>query len=204
MITIEQATAQLIQAGQKLYAMGQVPATSGNFSMRLGNGHVAITVSGRHKGELTAGDIMQVDMTGMAQDDRRPSAETLLHTQIYTHFPEARVVLHPHAMNAILLARRQRKLRQRDFIPLSQYELLKAFAGITTHEASMIVPVFDNDQNISRLAAKVQDYLDNNDAVYAYIIDGHGLYTWGEDMAQTLRYIEALDYLFACELQLAG
>jgi methionine salvage enolase-phosphatase E1 len=34
-----------------------VPATSGNFSARLPDNNMAITVSGRHKGRLTAAEI---------------------------------------------------------------------------------------------------------------------------------------------------
>lgn len=190
---------EIIEAGRSLYRMGLVPATSGNFSTRLADGNIAITVSGRHKGKLTEADIMIIDREGKPLDARQPSAETGLHIQIYKHFPEARAILHPHSMNAVLLSR-----RHPDFVRLAQYELLKAFAGITTHETEVIVPVFDNDQDIPRLATKVQDYLENNEPVYAYIIANHGLYTWGRDMDETLRYIEALEYLFACTLQSGG
>ena len=68
----------------------------------------------------------------------------------------------------------------------------------------LVVPVFANDQDIPRLAAKVQQYLDNNEQVYGYIIANHGLYTWGRSMADTLRHIEAFEYLFACTLQSGG
>lgn len=190
---------EIIEAGRSLYQMGLVPATSGNFSARLSDGHIAITVSGRHKGKLSETDIMIVDAEGMPLDARQPSAETGLHTQIYRHFPEVGAILHPHSMNAVLLSQ-----RHPDFVRLSHYELLKAFPGITTHTATVVVPVFANDQDIPRLAAKVQDYLDNNEQVYGYIIASHGLYTWGRSMADTLRHIEAFEYLFACTLQSGG
>ncbi|MEJ2397513.1 MAG: methylthioribulose 1-phosphate dehydratase [Gammaproteobacteria bacterium] len=190
---------EIIEAGRSLYQMGLVPATSGNFSTRLADGNIAITVSGRHKGKLTEVDIMLVDREGKPLDARQPSAETGLHTQIYHHFAEAGAILHPHSMNAVLLSQ-----RYPDFVSLSQYELLKAFADITTHATEVIVPVFDNDQDIPRLAAKVQDYLDHNDHVYGYIIANHGFYTWGRTMSETLRYVEAFEYLFACTLQSGG
>ena len=68
----------LIAAGQQLYSQGMVPATSGNFSARLANDHLAITVSGRHKGKMTEKDIMEVDANGVSLDARQPSAETWL------------------------------------------------------------------------------------------------------------------------------
>ena len=43
---------QLIEAGRFINSQGWVPATSGNFSARLADGSIAITVSGRHKGHL--------------------------------------------------------------------------------------------------------------------------------------------------------
>jgi methylthioribulose-1-phosphate dehydratase len=54
------------------------------------------------------------------------------------------------------------------------------------------------------LAALVDAYLDKADVCYGYIIAGHGVYAWGESVAEALRHIEALDYLFECELRLQG
>lgn len=190
---------EIIEAGRTLYQMGLVPATSGNFSARLADGSIAITVSGRHKGKLNEADIMVIDAQGKPLDARQPSAEAGLHTQIYQQFPEVGAILHPHSMNAVLLSQ-----RYPDFVRLSQYELLKAFPGISSHTATLIVPVFANDQDIPRLAAQVQQYLDNNEQVHGYIIANHGLYTWGRTMADTLRHIEAFEYLFACTLQSGG
>jgi len=87
---------------------------------------------------------------------------------------------------------------------LEDYELLKALCGITTHESRVIVPIFANDQNIPRLAELVEQYLDNNVNCYAYIIAGHGLYTWGSSVQETLHHLEALDFIFDCELRLHG
>lgn len=194
---IQQAIEDIIQAGEVLYRMGVVPATSGNFSLRIDQGRIAITVSGRHKGRLTSQDVMLIDADGQPLEEKRPSAETLLHTQIYARYPEVAAILHPHAKNAIALARK----RQGD-IRLSNYELLKALHGVTTHTDSIYIPVFENDQNISRLARKVQSFLDDSPSAYAYIIDGHGFYTWGRSMDEALRHVEALDYLFATELMM--
>jgi methylthioribulose-1-phosphate dehydratase len=139
---------------------------------------------------------MRVSLDGESLDGKTPSAETLLHTQVYKSMPEVNAVLHPHMMSAILVAQ-----RAREHISLEDYELLKALDGIKTHAARVMIPVFKNDQNIQRLADKVQSSLDNLEPLYAYIIEGHGLYTWGKDMDIALRHVEALDYLFQCQLQ---
>ena len=62
---------------------GWVPATAGNLSHRLRDGRIAITRSGCHKGFLTGDEVIAVDAGGaVVQGEGRPSAETLLHTQI--------------------------------------------------------------------------------------------------------------------------
>lgn len=190
---------QLIAAGRFIDQKGWVPATSGNFSARLADGRIAITVSGKHKGQLRIEDIMLIDAQGNAFDGKKPSAETLLHTSLYNRFPDVRAVLHPHSINATLASR-----IFDDAIVLENYELLKALSGISTHESNVTIPIFANDQNIPRLADKVARYLDAHGAIYAYIIAGHGLYTWGATVSEALRHLEALEFLFDCELRLRG
>ena len=199
MTDFKQRAQEIIDAGKVLYRLGMVPATSGNFSSRLANGNIAVTVSGRHKGELTLDDIMQLDPDGTPIDNKKPSAEAGLHAQLYKQYAHIGAILHPHMMNAIVLAR-----RMGGDIYLRNYELLKALDGISTHETEVYIPVFANDQDIPRLASKVQSWLDTSTSAWAYIIDGHGMYTWGRNMADTLRHVEALDYLFATELRLTS
>ena len=45
--TFEECARDLVEAGHILYEQGMVPATSGNFSARIGDERIAITVSGR-------------------------------------------------------------------------------------------------------------------------------------------------------------
>jgi len=194
-----QRTAELLAAGQSLYALGMVPATSGNFSARLSNGDIAITVSGRHKGRMVDDDIMRVDASGKSLDGRRSSAETGLHVQIYKHIPDAKAILHPHSVNATLLSR-----LAGEFLVLQDYELLKAFPGVDTHDCSVTVPIFENDQNIDRLAERVEQYMQTEGPIHGYLIRGHGFYTWGESVEDALRHVEAFEFLFECELRLQG
>ena len=193
------AAQQLIDAGRFIDSKGWVPATSGNFSARLPDGTIAITVSGKHKGQLQLDDIMLIDADANSLDGKTPSAETALHTSLYKRFPDIRSILHPHSLNATLVSR-----MFKSEIVLEDYELLKALSGITTHESRVVVPIFANDQNIPRLARQVEQYIDKHAVCYAYIIAGHGLYTWGASVQEALRHLEALDFLFDCELRLHG
>jgi len=192
-----QRAEELVEAGRYLYSQNMVPATSGNFSARLSDGTIAVTVSGRHKGKLTTADIMRVDADGHSMDGRRPSAETRLHTHIYARFPAARIVLHPHSVNATVLS-----LLSDDVLVLQDYELLKAFPDVITHDCSVAIPVFDNDQDIGRLATVVDARLAERCDAPGYLIRGHGFYTWGDSIDDTLRHVEAFEFLFSCEMRL--
>src|SRR6478672_9254347 len=89
----------LVENVRELSAAGLTPATSSNFSCRLDDRHAAITVSGRDKGRLREADIMVVNFDGAAVgSDLQPSAETLLHTQLYRRFSEIGCVLHTHSL----------------------------------------------------------------------------------------------------------
>ncbi|PPD32643.1 MAG: methylthioribulose-1-phosphate dehydratase [Methylomonas sp.] len=190
---------ELIAAGRFIDSKGWVPATSGNFSAKLSDGTIAITVSGKHKGHLQRDDIMLIDQSGASLDGQKPSAETLLHTALYLRYPQVNAILHPHSINATLAAR----LFKHEIV-LEDYELLKALAGIVTHDSRITIPIFANDQNIPRLARAVDEYLDHHGDIHAYIIAGHGFYTWGGSVAETLRHLEALEFLFDCEIRLHG
>ncbi|MES2859444.1 MAG: methylthioribulose 1-phosphate dehydratase [Pseudomonadota bacterium] len=190
---------ELITNVRELSQAGWTPATSSNFSRRLDDRHAAITVSGRDKGRLTEADIMVVDFDGKAVGSNdRPSAETLLHTQLYRRFPGIGCVLHTHSPVQTIASR---LFAQQGHVRFEGYELQKAFAGNTTHEGALDVPVFANTQDMQELAAQVEAKLDQQD-LWGYLIDGHGLYAWGRDMAEARRHLEAFEFLMACELEL--
>lgn len=192
-------TRQIIDAGRFLYARGWSPATSSNYSARLSPEQALLTVSGKHKGELGIEDVLATDMAGLSlEPGKRPSAETLLHTQLYRFDARIRAVLHTHSVNATVLSR----VTAGDRLVFEDYELQKAFAGIHTHQSQVVVPIFDNDQDIARLAGQVEPWLATHPECVGYLIRGHGLYTWGASMSDALRQVEAFEFLFECELKL--
>ena len=197
-LTREHLSLEIIEAGRFLYGRGWSPATSSNYSARLSASEALLTVSGKHKGQLGLDDVLSTDLSGNSlEPGKKPSAETLLHTQLYSWRPEIGAVLHTHSVNATVLSR----LTLGDRLEFEDYELQKAFSGISTHESKVLVPIFDNDQDIERLAAKVQPWLDAHPDCVGYLIRGHGLYTWGARMSDALRQIEAFEFLFECELK---
>lgn len=191
--------AEIIANTAELAALGLTPATSSNFSMRLDERHAAITVSGRDKGKLTAADIMVVDFEGSpVATDQRPSAETVLHTQLYARLPEVGCVLHTHSLAQTVASRLYSGIGHLRF---EDYELIKAISGHATHEAILDLPVLANSQRIPTLAAQVDVMLDKG-PLWGYLIDGHGMYAWGRDMAEARRHLDAFEFLIKCELEM--
>lgn len=187
-------------AAKELAALGWTPATSSNFSMRVDEQHAAITISGRDKGHLGRDDIMLIDLDGHAVGtEARPSAETALHTQVYRRWPEMQAVLHTHSRNQSVASR---LFAQAGVLRLEGWELQKAITGFHTHESILEIPVFPNTQHMPELVAQVDAWLDAGKPLHAYLIDGHGIYTWGRSMAETRRHLEALEFLLACEMDL--
>jgi methylthioribulose-1-phosphate dehydratase len=194
-------TQELIQAGCFLAAKGWAPATSGNYSARLENGQTAITVSGRDKGQLTPDGIMMVNNQGQPlTEGQTPSAETLLHTSLYSVYPEIGAVLHTHSVDSVTLSRWLLSQGQ-DTLQLTNYELLKIFAGISTHDVVVDIPIVANSQDMVVLSQLVLTCLQPLKTPVGYVIAGHGLYAWGATVTQALRATEALEVLVSCALQ---
>jgi len=174
---------------------GWVPATAGNISARFGGGRIAITSSGGHKGFLTPESVIEVDGAGRTlTPGARPSAETLLHCQIYAAFADAGAVLHGHSVAGTVLS-----LETADSsLRFEGYEVQKIFEGQTTHEVALELPLFPNDQDMARLAGVIAPRLP--EAAMGYLIRGHGVYVWAQTMDLALARLEGLEFLLACAL----
>ena len=191
---------EIARTGAELAARGWTPATSSNFSMRIDDTTVAVTVSGRDKGTLTPDDVMAVDLDGQPLlANQRPSAETALHLQLYRRQPGTGAVLHTHSHNQTVASR---LFACEGVVALQGWELQKALTGYTSHASRLDLPVFPNSQEMPEIEEKVSAWLDAGNPLYAYLIEGHGLYTWGRSMAEARRHLEALEFLLACELDL--
>jgi methylthioribulose-1-phosphate dehydratase len=192
MVPAGQAAA-LIEIGRRMDDRGWVPGSAGNLSARIDDSAIAITRSGVHKGRLTDADIMEVDYDGNALTaEKKPSAETLLHCQLYRLFPPVGAVLHGHSVAATVLS-------MQGPITFSNYEILKAF-GFATHELDVTLPVYENDQDIARLADFIEPLL-KRDPPIGYAIAGHGVYAWGSSVEHAYWRLEALEFLLSCELE---
>jgi len=193
---IERSWSELAFVGRWMSARGFLPATSGNLSCRVSATHVAITASGCDKGELSPEDVLIIGIDEPAGP--RTSAETPLHLQLYRDRPATGAVLHGHSLASTLVSASH---LEEGRLVISGYELLKAFRGVTSHEASVEVPIFANDQDMAALSAAVSKRLARAPGAVCYLLAGHGAYAWGDSVSEARRHLEALEFLLCCQLK---
>jgi methylthioribulose-1-phosphate dehydratase len=178
-----------------LSGKGWTPATSSNFSALI-PGHddaIAISRSGVDKANFSSADIMVVDRAGrnVWPEAAQSSAETPIHVAVYDLFG-AGAVLHTHSVGATVTSLTHAKAGTVSFRGL---ELLKGFSGVTTHETSVEVPIFPNDQDMARFSVLMRTQLRGR-SPQGFLIAGHGLYTWGQTIQDAKRHVEVFEFLF--------
>jgi methylthioribulose-1-phosphate dehydratase len=191
------AAERLIEAGRRLHTRGFSPATSGNYSARLDGTRILVTASGKHKGMLTPDDLVVVDYDGRPVDGGHPSAETPLHVAMFRADAGIGCVIHTHSVRSTVLGR---LLARHTEIDLVGYEMVKAFAGVSSHTDRVTIPIFENSQEVPIMAERVRQRWMKEPFV-GYLIVGHGLYAWGKDVDRALIAIEALEFLVSCEVE---
>ena len=196
---VADVASQLAGIGRQFYARGWVLGTSGNFSTVVSKEplRLAITASSVHKGRLRQADILECDEHGAAvgrksRVPRKPSAETLLHLEIARR-RRAGAVLHTHSVWTTVLSDLH---AFDDGFTIEGYEMLKGLHGVSSHEHREWIPIIENDQDMSRLAARAGATLDRFPDAHAFLLRRHGLYTWGDTLADAERHVEILEFLF--------
>lgn len=195
---IDAARTGLIETAAILYQHGWAFGTCGNYSVVVQENprRLLINASGRDKRRLTPADFVLIEGDGRVIEPMgaKPSAETMLHVALASR-PGVGSVLHTHSVWNTLLSDRYFAAGH---VRIAGYEMLKGLAGINTHATSVDVPIFDNTQDIDSLAKEVRTKLGDGPTTppHAFLIRGHGLYTWGRDLAEARRHVEVLEFLF--------
>ena len=191
----QDAADQLTAVGRRFHARGWVLGTSGNFSVVTCRDplRLSITASSVDKGALEPSQIIDVDDACSVHGGYgNPSAETLLHFEIVRR-RGAGAVLHTHSVWGTLLSDSH---GLDGGVTIEGYEMLKGLDGVRTHEHREWVPIVPNDQDMSRLSPILGRVLDDGPKVHAILLQRHGLYTWGTTLADAVRHIEILEFLF--------
>ncbi|MEI8316581.1 MAG: methylthioribulose 1-phosphate dehydratase [Planctomycetia bacterium] len=195
---------QLRAVGREFHGRGWSLGTSSNYSVVASRAplELTITVSGKDKSILERDDFVRVDAAGVPCDGsgRKSSAETLLHCLVAQLVPSVGAVLHTHSVWSTILSRAD---CARGAVRIEGYEMLKGLDGIVTHDTCEEVPIFANAQAMPELAARIRarflaaDWSDpKRPPFHGFLLSGHGLYTWGRDLAEARRQIEIHEFLF--------
>jgi methylthioribulose-1-phosphate dehydratase len=192
-VLLEKAAA-IAEIARGFYQRGWVLGTSGNFSAVLSREplRLAITSSGLDKGLIDAANILEVDEAGsVVSGAARASAETLLHIEIARR-RGAGAVLHTHSVWSNILSE---AFAPQGGIAISGYEMLKGLDGIQSHDEHEWVPILENSQDMSALSGVVGGTLDRFRGCHGFLLRRHGLYTWGQDLAEAKRHVEIFEFL---------
>lgn len=195
-----QQAARLASLVRDLNGSGHNPATSGNYSLRSQTSaeFCLVSESGVDKGQFHEQNFLPVRYDNAALHEsvafsgRRSSAETGVHVSVY-RATTANCVLHSHLLEALFFA---------DLYPgqavihLEGLELLKGFKGITTHETRVAIPCFENTQDIVELSTRIEAALAGDELTYGLLLRRHGLYVWGDSVADAKRHLEVFEYMF--------
>ena len=185
----------LAATGANFYLRGWVMGTSGNLSAVVERDplRLAITASGVERGALQANQIILIDDCDhvLRDDPAKPSDECQLHIRIVKE-RAAGAVMHTHSVWSTMLS----NLYFEDGgLLIEGYEMLKGLEGVKTHGHREWLPIIENSQDILALADVVADNLRQHPAAHGFLLRRHGLYTWGNDVAQAKRHVEILEFL---------
>lgn len=195
--------------GSEFHSRSWSLGTSSNYSVVAARDplELLITVSGKDKSALGRNDFVRVGADGRAVDGsgKKSSAETLLHCLIAELVPTlgglpVGAVLHTHSVWSTILSQAD---RDHGSLRIEGFEMLKGLEGIGTHETCADVPIFANGQDMVALSARIRERFTAADwgdpkrpPLHGFLLSGHGLYTWGRDLAEARRHIEIHEFLF--------
>ena len=184
----------LAELGRSFYARGWALGTSGNFSAVVSRDpfRIAITSTGLDKGSLTPDQLVRVDANGnVTEGSGQASAETALHL-VLVRVRAAGAVLHTHSIWSTIISELH---AAQHGIWIEGYEMLKGLQGVKSHTHREWLPIVENDQDMARLAGVVDRTLTQHPEAHGFLLQGHGLYTWGGDLGQAKRHLEILEFL---------
>ncbi len=157
-------------------------------SVAGGEAQFLINPFGLHYSEVTASNLVRVDLQGRVLDGSRypvnPAGFTV-HAAIHASLPGAHCVMHTHTTAGVAVACLQGGLQQSNFYSAQLHGMVAYhdFEGITIHA-----------DEAPRLLASIGDKP-------AVVLRNHGLLAWGHTLPQAFAILWTLQR--ACEIQLA-
>jgi methylthioribulose-1-phosphate dehydratase len=173
--------------------------TSGNLAIKVSDSPLQflVTASGKDKRKRTNEDFLLVDEFGRPVEEThlRPSAETLLHVEIYRK-TNAGCSLHVHTIDNNVISE---VYGDRGEVAFQGQELIKAFDK-WEEEAVLKIPIIHNYAHIPTLAHAFSEHVAEDSG--AILIRNHGITVWGRNAFEAKKILEASEFLFRYQLRL--
>ncbi|KAB2329872.1 methylthioribulose 1-phosphate dehydratase [Bacillus mesophilum] len=172
--------------------------TSGNLAIKVSDtsSHFYVTASGKDKRQRTNEDFLLVNLEGLPVEDTnlKPSAETLLHSAIYSQ-SKAGCSLHVHTVANNVISELYGDTGQ---VKFQDQELIKAF-DLWEEDAVLTIPIIKNYASIPRLAEAFKEHIYSDKG--AVLIRNHGITVWGRTGFEAKKLLEASEFLFQYKLK---
>lgn len=90
----------IVRCGRSLFERGLASGSSGNISIRLGDGSLLLTPTNASLGRLEADRLARIDAEGRHTAGDAPTKEASLHRAIYDARPSAGAIVHLHSSHS--------------------------------------------------------------------------------------------------------
>lgn len=160
---------ELIDTVRQMNRLGINQGTSGNASIRVGEGYL-ITPSGLTYEDLEPEDIVEMSMDGRATGKWNPSSEWRFHQDLLAARPEFGALVHTHGKGVMSIA-----CQRRDIPP---FHYMIAVAGGTTIRCADYATFGTQELSDNAVAAMT--------GRKACLLANHGLLAAGETLAKAL------------------
>jgi len=185
-----QARVQLAAAYRIFDHLGWTELIYNHISLRLPDSetHFLINPFGLHYSEVTASNLVKIDLQGRIVGDSawpiNPAGFTP-HATVHANIPDAHCVMHTHTTAGLAVACLE------DGLSMSNFYSAQLFGKLAYHDFEGITVHADEGP---RLLASIGDRP-------AVILRNHGLLAWGNDLPRAFAILWLLQR--ACEIQLA-
>ncbi len=169
----------IVEVGRRIWERGYVAASDGNLSVRLPDGRILVTPTGRSKGFLAPEDLVLVDANGRkVAGSLAATSELPMHLFAYQARPDVHAIVHAHPPKATGFAVAGEHLAQ-CVLP----EVILTLGGVPlTEYATPSTP---------EVPASIERYIRNYNAM---LLRSHGVLTLGRDIYEAYFRMETVEH----------
>ena len=177
----------IVKAGRLLGGLGYMAGASCNISVRLEDGTVLITPSGKRKADLKPEEMVRVDLAGnvLSNGPQKVSSEYMIHLQAYRSRSDVKAVVHTHAPHATTFAAAH--------LPLDHTVLAEAWNML----GGSIPVVPFGAPSTPELASNLIPYLKDHSC---FLLANHGVMSVADNLELAVQRMETMEFLARIQL----